>query len=486
MISLFVTILNMSITASIVALAVILVRILLKKVPKVFSYALWSVVLFRLLFPFSIESVLRLMLTFTNTRAENVEMTFLQGEPFLDIPLLVATQHAILEVENGINFSYTFFQVASFLWLTGFVSMSLYGIIGYVRLKRRVYFATRVRDNIFETDNIKTPFVLGFFRPKIYFPTSVDPLQHDHILKHEQAHIKRCDHLIKPFAYVALALHWFNPLIWLSYILMSKDMEMSCDEAVLRNVKDDMRKDYAISLLQLSTCKNSLLSPIAFGESNVKERVMNVLKFKKSKKWIITVSIIAVCAFVISFASNLTTLAMVNEPDSGTMTMDERMIEDTFSISEFEEIVEMLRNTPAIFQTDELLAMFEELLAESIREERDYVTVDIEDLMALEGAFSINTNDLGFDLEDFHLFDINANGFDLEDFRLFDINANGFGLEDVRMLDTNTLDFNDFLGMTREEALTHAREQLVENGHMTREQADRLESLPMEWTRPVR
>ena len=217
---------------------------------------------------------------------------------------------------------------------------------------------------------------------------------------------------------------------------------------------------------------------------------MNVLNFKKSKKGIIVTSLIAACIFATGFASNMTTLAMINESDSETTRIFDTptIINDPIPISEFEEMIEGFRNIPAIFQTDELFAMLEELLAESAREGRDYVIIDMEDLMALEGSFSINANDFdledfhlfdinGFDLEDFHLFDIN--GFDLEDFHLFDINDFGYSLEDVHLFGSD-LDINDFLGMTREEAVAHVRDQLIENGYMTREQAESLESLPFD------
>ena len=282
MIALFITILNMSITASIVALAVMLVRIPFRKVPKIFSYILWGAVLFRLVFPFSIESAFSLMPVFTNTISQ--EMIFSQFHAIQPSDIFI--KNTLPMIENGINSASTILQVASLTWFCGFVVLLLYGIVGYISLKRRVYFATLLYKNVFQTDKIKAPFVLGLIRPNIYFPISIDSSQHDYILKHEQTHIKRRDYLIKPFAYMILAMHWFNPLIWLSYFLMSKDMEMSCDEVVLRKTNKDIRKDYSMSLLNLSIKNNNLLSPIvfAFGESNVKERVKNVLNFKKKIK----------------------------------------------------------------------------------------------------------------------------------------------------------------------------------------------------------
>ena len=307
----FITVLNMSITASIVVLAVILARIPLRKAPKIFSYALWGVVLFRLVFPFSIESAFSLMPASANVIPHEIVLsqnpaTQSEGQPAeIAVPVINITDEYPLSIqERNADTIYIIFEMAGYIWLFGFILLLAYGIMGYASLKRRVCFATLVRDNIFEADTIKTPFVLGFIRPRIYFPTTINPLKHDYILMHEQVHIKRRDYLIKSFAYIVFALHWFNPFMWIAYFLMSKDMEMSCDEAVLKGMHGDIRKDYSMSLLNLSTRRVSLLSPIAFafGESNVKERINNVLRYKKSARWVTVVSIAAMSVFLIGFS----------------------------------------------------------------------------------------------------------------------------------------------------------------------------------------
>jgi len=309
--AIFITILNMSITASVVALAVMLARIPLKKAPKIFSYALWGVVLFRLVCPFSIESGFSFLPT--STIAIPQDIVYSQnpavhtGIGFVDAPVNAAINNTLSPVvpENIANPIHTVFNIAGYIWLFGFAVLLVYAIIGYIRLKRRVYYATLVRDNIFETDAIKTPFVLGFIRPKIYIPLGIDPAQQDYILKHEQTHIKRRDYLIKPFAFIVFALHWFNPLMWVSYFLMSKDIEMSCDETVLRKEDEDIRGDYSSSLLNLSVKRGSiLLTPLAFGESNVKGRVKNVLNFKKPSRVIIIVAVMLVVVLSAGFALN--------------------------------------------------------------------------------------------------------------------------------------------------------------------------------------
>jgi len=302
----------MSITASIAALAVMLIRIPLRKAPKIFSYALWGVVLFRLIFPFSIESIFSLMPTSANVIPQDIvdsQTPMIQtGVQFIDLQINTGINNAlpIVTIENSVNSINVIFEIAGFIWFVGFIGLLIYAVLSYISLKRRVRFATLVRDNVFETDKIKTPFVLGFIRPVIYFPTTINLAQHDYILKHEQVHIKRRDYLIKPFAYIVFTLHWFNPIMWVAYFLMSKDMEMSCDEAVLRNTSEDIRSEYSTSLLNLATERVRLLSPIAFafGESNVKERVENVLSFKKHSKWVTVVSVIAVVVFLVGFSSD--------------------------------------------------------------------------------------------------------------------------------------------------------------------------------------
>jgi len=308
MTAIFITVLNMSITASIVALAVILVRIPLKKAPKIFSYALWAVVILRLIFPFSIESIFSLMPTSANIIPQDIVFAQNSGIQLAYTPTNMTVYNPTPNVWQGneANLVVSVIEIASYVWLIGFVALLVYAVIGYVSLKRCVRFATLVRDNIFESDRIKMPFVFGFIRPKIYFPTMIDPAKHDYILKHEQVHIKRCDYLIKPFAYIAFALHWFNPLMWAAYFLMSRDMEMSCDEAVLKKTSKDIRRNYSTSLLSLSTRRGNLLNPIAFsiGEGNVRDRIANVLKFKKSASWVTALSVIVVGIFLVGFSSD--------------------------------------------------------------------------------------------------------------------------------------------------------------------------------------
>lgn len=329
MMKIFIAILNMSIAASIVAVAVMLARIPLKKVPKVFSYALWVVVLLRLICPFGFESPTSLM----PTNAEIISPTIVtapvskinSGIPAVDDTVNLFFENAI--PLTSINPIQIILKIGICIWLCGLLVLILNAVIGYKRIKHKVYDATLVRDNIFETDKISTAFVLGFIHPKIYIPTAVKGKQLDYILKHEQVHIRRRDHLIKPFAFFVVAIHWFNPIVWISYYLMSKDMEMACDEAVLRKSNEDIRQAYSTSLVNLYTREPGLLNPLAFGEGSVntmKERIQNVLSFKKTPRWAIVLCSFLLVLFTAGFTTNppkrLSADNLVNIPTSNQQT----------------------------------------------------------------------------------------------------------------------------------------------------------------------
>jgi LCP family protein required for cell wall assembly len=333
---LFISVLNMSITASVVAVAAMLFRIPLKKAPKIFSYVLWSVVLFRLICPFSFESIFSLMPASTNIithdRIYNQTSSLQTGDQFAEIPVntMIPDASPLVSFENSLTPIQVFLSIAAYVWLIGFAVLLLYAAIGYIILKQRVYFATNKYENVFETDKIKTPFVLGFIRPKIYIPVGVEQTQEEHILKHERTHIKRFDYLIKPIAFIACAIHWFNPFIWAAYFMMSKDMEMSCDEAVLSETGGDIRDIYSSALLNLSLKRMGLLNPLAFGESDVKSRVKNVLRFRKPKKWLLIVYVIIVVIFLAGFISNKADIGSIIGDDNPVQISSDNPLFDSF------------------------------------------------------------------------------------------------------------------------------------------------------------
>ena len=302
------SIINMSFTAAFVILAVCAARLLLKKAPKVISYALWAVVAFRLLVPFSFESVFSLLPTKPQPIPQDIVY---QAQPRIDSGINIidnavsAYLPAATPTTGSVNPIQIYIFVGTCIWLFGIAVMLIYSFVTIYLLKRRLRGAVFANDNIYEADNIKTPFVLGFIKPKIYIPSELKQEEKGYIILHEQTHIKRRDHIVKLLAYFTLCIHWFNPLVWLSFVLMSTDMELSCDEKVLRVLGTGIKKDYSASLLSLSTGRRIINgSPLAFGEGGVKTRIKNVLNFKKPSRIIIAVAVILVVALGIGLAAN--------------------------------------------------------------------------------------------------------------------------------------------------------------------------------------
>ncbi len=309
MTALFLTICQMSLTASFAVLLVLLVRQVLKKAPTIFSYALWAVVLFRLVCPFSWESAFsffpvappNMPQDIASIKHPGIHSVLTQGEQAINKNLAQVFPKETPKV------SMPSWQILldslAILWLGGCLFLFGYGLFAYFRLKHRLATATLVQDNIFTSDRIQTAFVLGVLKPKIYLPLNLGHQERAYVLQHEQTHVKRFDHLLKPLAFMALAVHWFNPLIWLSYGLMTKDMEMSCDESVLRRAPEDIRGNYAKALLSFSQ-NQSLLSPLAFGEKSIKTRIRNVLQYRRPAFWLILVALIAVAAVTLGLCVN--------------------------------------------------------------------------------------------------------------------------------------------------------------------------------------
>lgn len=312
----FISVLNMSTTASYAAIAVIIARLLLRRAPKVFSYSLWSIVLFRLICPFSFSSAFSLLGLLQSGQTPTSKALYIplkigmMASPTIDtgidsINAVVNTSLPPAAPYASINPLQVWITLGAHIWFIGTIVLLIYAMITYHRLKKQISMATLVSDNIYESDLIPSPFVCGFVKPKIYLPLCLTGQEREYVLRHEQTHIKRLDYLIKPLAFFALLLHWFNPLLWLCFALMTKDMEMSCDERVIqRSVKEEVSR-YSSSLLALATHKKMPApSPLAFGESNVKARINNILKYKKPAFWVITISIIAVICLAVALISN--------------------------------------------------------------------------------------------------------------------------------------------------------------------------------------
>lgn len=305
---LFLSVLNMSITASLVILVVLLVRLLLKKAPKTFSYALWIVVLFRLICPFSFESAIGLLPINKTPIPQDIMYS---TEPQIDtgINIVDSIVNPILPVANNMGESINPLQVwvfvGSTIWVFGMLIMLIYSIIQFVRLKRKLVGATPLRGNIYLADHISSPFVMGFIKPNIYLPSSMAKTEQAFIIAHENYHIKRFDHIARILGFIALTIHWLNPLVWLAFVLSGKDMEMSCDEAVMREMDTDIRAEYSKSLLRFATGRKIIAAtPLAFGEGDTKERVKNVMQYKKPILWVSIIAVIAVVCVVVGLMSN--------------------------------------------------------------------------------------------------------------------------------------------------------------------------------------
>ena len=320
------TILNMTLTSSVVILFVLLARLVLKKAPKVFSYALWGVVLFRLLCPVSVTtdfSLLGLLGLFDTPAVENTQHTSaVEYIPYdvvhthdleIQLPIPPAINGAVNEVlpqehaELGADPLEGKFAIGSMVWLLGVSAMVIYSTVSYIRLRRKLIGAVVLRDNIYLADGIGSPFVMGIFRPKIYLPSTLSEQEQGYIILHEQHHVRRGDHIIKVLAFIALCIHWFNPLVWVAFGLSSKDMEMSCDEAVVKKLGVGIRTDYSASLLSLATGRRIIAgTPLAFGEGDTKSRIKNMINWKRPKAWITIVAAVICVAVVAACAANPT------------------------------------------------------------------------------------------------------------------------------------------------------------------------------------
>ena len=312
--------LNMSLTASVAIGLVILLRFALKKAPKVFSYALWGVVLFRLLCPISIGSTFSVF-NLIDTPAEDYRYisSVIEYVPadivHTENPSVVLPVPGVSEVINdalpqgeeqlradpleGRTF------VATVIWMMGVLAMGIYSIVSYLKLRFKLRVAIPLRENIFIADDIKSPFVVGLIRPRIYLPCNLSEKEQEYIILHEKHHTKRLDHVMKALAFIALAIHWFNPLVWVAFILAGKDMEMSCDEAVIRKVGSHVRADYSASLLTLATGRRIIAgTPLAFGEGDTKGRIHNLARWKKPARWIVILSVVLCLILAVCLLTN--------------------------------------------------------------------------------------------------------------------------------------------------------------------------------------
>ena len=347
----FLKIINMSISASWLIFAVLILRLVLKKAPKWVNVLLWGIVAIRLICPFSFESALSLI-----PSAETFPKKIISG-PSFDV------QSGITPVDNRIN-DYlgdryfegvtvpanngnTIMTILTIVWTIGILLLVAYTVISYWRLHREIDTAVRYKDNIFQSENVSSPFVLGLIKPRIYLPFKLDGQDMEHVVAHEQAHIRRKDHWWKPLGFLLLTIHWFNPLMWLAYVLLCRDIELACDEKVIKGLSNEQRADYTQALVTCSVNRRMIAAcPLTFGEVGVKERVKSVMNYKKPAFWVIIIAVIICVGVAACFLTN---------PKQDRYTL--RIVVPAGSQEEFvytEEEVSTVRNSIKIWSGDGL------------------------------------------------------------------------------------------------------------------------------------
>ena len=306
---LFLKIINMSISASWLVLAVLILRFVLKKAPKWINVLLWGIVAIRLICPFSFESTLSLI-----PSAETIPLNIgMDTTPTINsgISAINNAVNPIISQSNtpmagaSVNLLQITIGIYEYIWIFGMIALALYTAISYWRLCRKVDTAVRYKDNIFQSENVSFPFVLGIIKPRIYLPFKMNGQYLEHVVAHEQAHICRKDHWWKPLGFLLLMIHWFNPLMWLAYVLLCRDIELACDEKVIKELGNEQRGDYTQALVACSVNRRMIAAcPLAFGEVSVKERVKSVMNYKKPAFWVIIISVIVCVGVAVCFLTN--------------------------------------------------------------------------------------------------------------------------------------------------------------------------------------
>lgn len=303
------TIFNMSITGSIVILVVIFVRWMLLNTPKKYSYILWSVVGFRLCCPFSFKSVVSLFNINPIQKPDDI-VTNSGTMNYIDAPVHMQTPQTKIEPIGGadapdtIFVQHNFTDVLPYVWILGVIVLIAAGVVNFIKVKKQLATSTKQYDNIYQSESITSPFILGIIKPKIYIPYNIDEEYFDYVIAHERYHLKRGDNIIKLFAFILLCMHWFNPLCWIAFYLFNKDMEMSCDEWVI-NHNDGIKKIYSYALLSFATGKKfPAPTPLCFGESSAKSRIKNILKYKKPAAIVSIIAILLCLAVTIVCVAN--------------------------------------------------------------------------------------------------------------------------------------------------------------------------------------
>ena len=348
---LFLKIINMSISASWLVLAVLILRFVLKKAPKWINVLLWGIVAIRLICPFSFESQLSLI-----PSAETIPLNIgMDSTPTINsgISAINNAVNPIISQSNtpmagaSINPLQITIGIYEYIWIFGMIALALYTAISYWRLHRKVDTAVRYKDNIFQSENVSSPFVFGIIKPRIYLPFKMNGQDLEHVVAHEHAHIRRKDHWWKPLGFLLLTIHWFNPLMWMAYVLLCRDIELACDEKVIKELGNEQRGDYTQALVACSVNRRMIAAcPLTFGEVGVKERVKSVMNYKKPALWVIIIAVIVCVGVAVCFLTN---------PKQDSYTL--RIVVPAGSQEEFvytDEEVSTVRNSIKIWSGDGL------------------------------------------------------------------------------------------------------------------------------------
>lgn len=332
----FLKLLNMSLTACVLILAVLPLRFLLKKAPRWSICLLWGLVALRLICPFTLESSLSLIrssepitkevLTLEVKPEEEITVSELENpmpnNHMQEVWVDTVENSQQVPQQNGMEP----ITVAAYVWLFGVGVMLTYSMVSYIQLKRRVSTATKLEDNIRQSEYVTSPFVLGVFCPTIYLPYGMKQPHLDHILAHERSHIRRGDHLIKPMGFVILSVHWFNPLVWVAYILLCRDIEAACDERVIKEMTKEQRQSYSATLLRCSVHRRRIAAcPVAFGENGVKQRIKGIMSYKKPMLWIVIAALLVGTAAGVCFLTERPEDPQPTEPTELVISHREQM-----------------------------------------------------------------------------------------------------------------------------------------------------------------
>ena len=329
--AIFTKVVNMSISAGWVCLAVLLLRLLLQKAPKWSRLLLWAIVGLRLVLPFSPESVLSLL-----PSGETIDTNRYVSRPYVHsgiAPIDRAANHALRErYFEGVTVpaaetSTDPMHILAILWLIGMAAMFAYMLISYIRIRQKMQTATKIQENIYESELAETPFVLGTLQPRIYLPYAAREADRRYILAHETAHIRHCDHVMKPFAFALLAVYWFHPLIWLAFILFCRDLEFACDERVIRTLNVTDRANYSQALLACSLPQKKIsVCPLAFSENDTKSRIRSVLQYQKPAFWLVLLALVLCIAAAVCLLSDPKTDG--KQDRSGEVVLAEADVDD--------------------------------------------------------------------------------------------------------------------------------------------------------------